>query len=83
MSRSYKKKPIIKDKPTSGKRLGNKKFRRKTKQLTKKKDVDFEEVLFLEDKSEVINDYDVSDYKFDVNWINSRKVKGKKKRLIK
>lgn len=59
MSRSVKKIGIYKDKPTFGKKLGNKKFRRKTKQKIKNS----EEELPI-DKSEVINDYDVCDYKF-------------------
>ena len=68
MSRSYKKQSIIKDKPASGKRLGNKKFRRKTKQKAKTiKSIDWDSIedpmLFPEDKSEVINDYDVCDWK--------------------
>lgn len=76
MSRSYKKNKIIKDKTTEGKSLGNKIFRRKSKQKVK---------LLLEDelphnKSEVINDYNVSDYWFFA-WGNE--LKGKLKKLFK
>lgn len=76
MSRSYKKESIIKDKPTWGKNTGNKMFRRKSKEKTK---------LLLEDelphdKSEVINDYSVSDYWFFA-WGNE--LKGKLKKLFK
>lgn len=74
MSRSVKKKPIIKDKPTSGKRIGSKKFRRKSKQKVKRID---EDTILPEDKSEVINDYDVSDFKFHVNKKNCNKVNKK------
>lgn len=74
MSRSVKKKPIIKDKPTSGKRLGNKMFRRKSKQKVKNITDD---TILPKDKSEVINDYDVSDFKFSVNKKNCNKVNKK------
>lgn len=80
MSRSFNKNKIIKDKSrhskNSGKTIGNKMFRRKSKEKTK---------LLLEDelphdKSEVINDYNVSDYWFFA-WGNE--LKGKLKKLFK
>ncbi len=97
MSRSFKKNKVVKDKPTFGKKLGNKKFRRKTKSLAKTiklpkckgkncdhSNCDYEDTwLFPEDKSEVINDYDVSDYKIFLNEINSTLLKGKDKKLNK
>lgn len=60
MSRSIKK-PIIKDKNRYSQKLGNRKMRAKTKILLKTRG---EESIFPIDKSEVVNDYDVSDYKF-------------------
>lgn len=60
MSRSYKKKSIIKNKPTFGKKLGNRKFRRKSK--AKLKSGKTEELPLK--KREIINDYDVCDWKF-------------------
>lgn len=74
MSRSYKKIPIIKDKPTEGKKQGNKSFRRKSK--IKIKDERYDELPY--DKSEVINDYDVSDYWFFANEVTEIKRKDKK-----
>lgn len=61
MSRSKKKVGIYKSKATFGKKWGNRKFRRKSKQKAKKPD---EDTMFPEDKSEVINDYDVCDWKW-------------------
>lgn len=75
MSRSYKKNKIVKDKPTRGKRIGNKLFRRKSKL-----DVKSDKEILLIDKSEVINDYDVSDYRM-IGM--GAKLKGKKQRHIK
>lgn len=71
MSRSYKKKAIIKDSGLGFKTLGNRKFRRKSKQKVKLNDPD--SVLPV-DKSEVVNDYDVCDWKFEVTKKNCKKV---------
>lgn len=77
MSRSYKKQPVIKDKPTDGKRAGNKSFRRKEKQAM----ANLEEDKLPQSKSEVVNDYEVCDYKtMDASKYNG---KGKKKRINK
>jgi hypothetical protein len=71
MSRSRKKVAIVKDNSTGYKKIGNRKFRRKTK--NKLHNVD-EDTIFPEDKSEVTNDYDVCDYKwFTDNEIDKRK----------
>jgi len=104
MSRSYKKNKVIKDSPTSGKRTGNKKFRRKTKSLSKQliklepckgescdhSNCDYEDPwMFPESKSEVINDYDVCDFKFFLEYfkkwgiVSNKKLKGKNKKLFK
>lgn len=78
MSRSYKKKNIIKDKSRFAQKSGNRSMRRKIKQKAKKAD---EDTMFPEDKSEVINDYDVSDFKI----LDADKYvgKGKRKRVTK
>lgn len=60
MSRSIKK-PIIKDKNQYSQKLGNRKMRTKTKILLKMRG---EDAALPIDKSELVNDYDVSDYKF-------------------
>lgn len=62
MSRSVKKTGVYKDKATSGKRIGNKIFRRTSKQKVKRSIHD-EDILLPEDKSELINDYDVVDWR--------------------
>ena len=83
MSRSYKKNLVIKDHPKGAKKDNNKRFRRKVK--SKLKGISDDTLLPL-DKSEVMNDYDVSDYKFiiDKNKPYSNKIlKGKNKRLNK
>ncbi len=59
MSRSYKA-PIIKDKNRFSQKQGNKTFRGKTKQFIKMGK--FEELPL--DKSEVVDDYNVSDWKW-------------------
>ena len=59
MSRSVRK-PVIKDKNKFSQKQGNKTFRGKTKQFIKMGK--FEELPL--DKSEIVNDYDVSDYKW-------------------
>ncbi len=59
MSRSVKKVPIIKDKNRFAQKLGNRKFRAVNKMRLKHG----KEELLLNDKSEVIDDYDVSDWK--------------------
>lgn len=71
MSRSVKKKAIIKDNSSGFKEIGNRKFRRKSKQKTKLNDPD---VILPIDKSEVINDYSVCDWKFHVTKKNCKKV---------
>ena len=58
MSRSFKK-PIIKDNNSFCQKEGHRRFRGKTKQLIKQNK--FEELPVT--MSEVINDYDVCDYK--------------------
>lgn len=91
MARSYKKKPIIKDVDKDFKKLGNRKMRSKSKQLTKlikcigkncaHCKCDYEDpLLFPQDKSEVVNDYDVTDWKtIDAHkYVNKRKTRGKK-----
>lgn len=62
MSKS-KRQPIIKDKNKYFQKLGNRKMRNKVNQLLKKEEYD----NLPEDKSELINDYDVSDYKFFID----------------
>lgn len=85
MSRSYKKKAIIKDSGLGFKALGNRKLRRKSKQVTTLmkctgKDCDhstcdYEDPFLLPyDKSEVVNDYNVCDWKFEVTKKNCKKV---------
>jgi len=71
MSRSYKKKAIIKDSGLGFKALGNRKLRRKSRQKVKLNDPD--SVLPI-DKSEVVNDYNVCDWKFEVTKKNCKKV---------
>lgn len=76
MSRSYKK-DILKDKDRFSQKLGNRLFRRKSKSKLKLLDED----KLPHSKSEVVNDYNVSDYKF-INvfkWIKRRKCKTTKK----
>lgn len=77
MSRSYKKHPIIKDKDKDFQKIGNRKFRRKSKQKNKLSDPD---AILPIDKSEVINDYDVTDWLIiDADeFLNKRKKRGKK-----
>lgn len=64
MSRSFKKNSIIKDMNKSAKVLGNKLMRKKLS-----KNINFEEddLILPIDKSEVVNDYDVTDYKFFID----------------
>ncbi len=57
MSRSYKKNAIIKDKNKLSQKLGNRKLRRKGKRIES-------EETMPSKKNEVINQYDVSDWKF-------------------
>ena len=63
MSRSYKKVAIIKDNNSFSKKLANKKFRRKSKNIDLEKN---SEKLPIK-SNEVINQYDVCDYKFRAN----------------
>lgn len=76
MSRSYKKQPVLKDKNKGMQKIGNRKFRRKSKQKNKLNDPD---AILPIDKSEVINDYDVTDWKI----INADEYVGRKKRCGK
>lgn len=69
MSRSFKK-PIVKDKNKFSQKQGNKTFRGKSKQLIKMEK--FEDLPI--DKSEVVNDYNVSDW-----WWISKDIKDKRK----
>lgn len=63
MSRSYKKEPVIKDKNKKAQKQGSRNLRQKTKQKLKTKPFD-EDLMIPITKSEVINDYNVSDYKW-------------------
>lgn len=72
MSRSYKKKSIIKDKNRGMQKAGSKGVRRVTK--TKLKNVDPEKVILPEDPSEIINSYSVTD------WRQTKDLKGRGKK---
>jgi hypothetical protein len=63
MSRSYKKERVVKDKSKSSQKQGSRNLRQKTKQKLKVKPLE-EDLILPKDKSEVINDYDVTDWKF-------------------
>lgn len=80
MSRSYKKKKVLKDKSRSHQKLGNRIIRRRNK--SKLRNVD-EDTMFEEDKSEVVNDYNVTDWKFFIDDDDTYSLKGKDKRLYK
>ncbi len=83
MSRSYKKQRITKDMDKFNKKLGNKKLRRITKQLIKSGDSE----AVPNKKREVIQDYNVTDWKIFWDLLKKEyrtdKIKGKYKRLIK
>ncbi len=69
MSRSTRK-PIVKDKNRYSQKLGNRRMRAKTRDMMKHEKFDNLPV----DKSEVINDWDVSDWRwFDKDVKNTRK----------
>ena len=74
MSRSYKKQAIVKDKNKFAQKQGNKKLRRRGKRIES-------EESMPKKKNEVVNQYDVTDWKImeDVNdsdrW--RRKLRGK------
>lgn len=61
MSRSYKKNQIYKDYNKGSKKLSHRKFRRKSKQI-----LDEEDKLSFK-QSEVMNPYDISDWKIICN----------------
>jgi hypothetical protein len=72
MSRSRKKHPIVKDHPKDAKKINNRKFRRKSKvAVTKDKEPPLK-------NSEVMNDYDVTDWVF-VGKTAKDKIKFKRK----
>ncbi len=89
MSNSFKKHKVIKDKSNSkGKKIGSRKFRRNVKNNLQVHIIS-EDTIFPKDKSEVINDYDVCDYKIYLEqkgfWKGyvSYFLKGKLKKLFK
>lgn len=69
MSRSYKNKPIIKDK--SGRKDYNKVFRRKERQSIKENK---EPPIKIR---EIINDYEIIDWKFDFRKLSKNYIKRK------
>lgn len=86
MSRSYKHKNILKDTNKGSKLIGSRKMRRKTKSKLSPRTIIDDELILPEDKSEVINDYDVCDWKiyFDELSEDIRKqvIKGRKIKKI-
>lgn len=86
MSRSYKNKNIVKDSNPGSKSIGSRKLRRKTKSKLRINTVEDEELILPEDKSEIMNDYDVSDWSIHFDRLSEefRKqvIKGKKIKKI-
>ena len=76
MSRSYKKQNIVKDKNRNAQKQGSKVLRSLTK--SKIKSLPLDDIILPEDKSEVVNDYNVTDWKH-----KNKKGKGKKNKLNK
>ncbi len=76
MSRSYKKKNIVKDKDRGSQKVASKAVRRITK--GKLKVANPEEEILPEKPSEVIDSYDVTDWKF-----TDAKGRGKNKKVNK
>lgn len=81
MSRSYKKERVVKDKSRSHQKQGSQSMRRTTKQKLKTRSHE-DDLLLPIDKSEVINDYNITDWKFrddKKKWFG----KGKDKKINK
>ena len=76
MSRYYKKQNIVKDKNRNAQKQGSKVLRSLTK--SKIKSLPLDDIILPEDKSEVVNDYNVTDWKH-----KNKKGKGKKNKLNK
>lgn len=73
MSRSWKKVSVVKDQNTYAKRMGNKLFRAKTKDsLSKNQELPY-------DKSEVVDDWDIVDYKQYISKQDKHYEKNKRK----
>lgn len=88
MSRSYKKNKIVKDGGKSGKQVANRKFRKKVKNKLQNHIITEDTILPI-NKSEVINDYDVCDWKLFLGqkgfWKGCLEyfLKGKQNKLFK
>lgn len=74
MSRSYKKFPSHSDGNKQKKQIANRALRRRNNQL----EIDNEDTIFLK-PSEVVNDYDIIDYKFTDYSNNKEYIKYKRK----